>query len=378
MQFPPFCTNPLCDQHAPETVIKRRRKKLPTFHKHGTRPTRAFGPVQRFRCTLCKTTCSSQSFSLDFYAKKVISYPLLQNLLVSSASIRAIGRLISCSPASVLNRSMRLSHQCAAIQAEILSHTSLQEDLVIDGFESYVESKFHPNNINIAVGADSSFLYAASYTQLGRKGRMTEPQKQKAARLKEEAVQCIAEPTVTPIQLLCAQLAPLIAARSGTTTIFSDLHRSYRQPVAELGSQVVHSRTSSRVARTKENPLSPVNYADREFRKDLCEHGRKTICYGKNVNNQMDRFITYCYWHNYVKKYRINDPVENDHLRHAHKAGIQKEVIDRAAVKMYTRRRVVSHIWDSLSWFHKVWWVRLLQNPGVPSKQYVPQYLTSF
>jgi hypothetical protein len=33
---------------------------------------------------------------------------------------------------------------------------------------------------------------------------------------------------------------------------------------------------------------APVNYADREFQKDLCEHGRKTICYGKNVNNHLD------------------------------------------------------------------------------------------
>ena len=141
MKFPPYCTNPLCPQHNPEVVKKRKKKKLPTFHKHGTRYTQAFGHVQRFLCVPCGTTCSSQSFSLDFYAKKVINYQDIQNLVVSSTSIRAIGRILSCTPATILNRSMRLSHQCAAVDAEILSQVELAEDLVIDGFESYVCSK---------------------------------------------------------------------------------------------------------------------------------------------------------------------------------------------------------------------------------------------
>ena len=112
---------------------------------------------------------------------------------------------------------------------------------------------------------------------------MTDAQKVKAAELKEaelnETGHLTPEPTVTPMQYLCAQISPVIES-------------------------------------------APVNYADREFRKELCEHGRKTICYGKNVNNHLDRFITYTFWHNYQKKYRINDPKENDHLRHYTQAGI--------------------------------------------------------
>jgi hypothetical protein len=384
MKHPPFCTNPDCTLHNPEEVKKRRKKKSPTFHKNGTRSTQAFGKVPCFRCVLCRTNCSSQSFSLDYYAKKVINYQDVQELLVSSTSIRAIGRILSCTPATVLNRIMRFSRQSAAVEAEILSQVSLEEDLVIDGFESYVESKYHPNNINIAVGADSSFIYGTTYTQLNRKGRMTDTQKVKAAELKEaepkETDHLTPEPTVTPMQLLCAQFSRIVDSlpEEKTITINSDLHQSYPGPISDLGPRVVHKKTSSHVPRTKENPLAPVNYADREFRKDLCEHGRKTICYGKNVNNQMERFITYTFWHNYQKKYRINDPKENDHLRHYTQAGISKEVVQKAMVKMYTKRKFVSHIWDSLSWFHKIWWVRLMENSEVGSKQYVPQYLTSF
>jgi len=381
MKYPPFCPNPQCPQHNPKVVKNRRRKNLTTFHKHGTRCTLAFGLVQRFRCAPCGTTCSTQTFSLNYYAKKVINYQELQDLVVSSTSVRAVGRILSCTPATVINRCMRFSRQCAAVDAEILSQVDLAEDIVIDGFESYVESKYHPNNINIAVGSDSSFFYGTTYTQLNRKGRMTDEQKEKAVELKETHKLPV-ETTVTPIQLLCAQLSPLIASSKGKTdtTIYSDKHHSYPQPISELGSKVVHKQTSSHKPRTKENSLAPVNYADREFRKDICEHGRKTICYGKNVNNQTDRFTIYTHWHNYLKQYRINDPKEQKHLRHADMAGIATDVVHKATVKMYTRRKFVSHVWDSLSWFHKVWWVRLMQNPEAElgSRQYVPQYLTSF
>jgi len=83
-----------------------------------------------------------------------------------------------------------------------------------------------------------------------------------------------------------------------------------------------------------------------------------TICLGKNVNNQMDRFCLYTFFHNYQKQYRINDPKTLKHLRHFDGAGISREMVGKAMVKRYTRRRFVSHIWDNLSWFHKVWWVR--------------------
>jgi hypothetical protein len=65
----------------------------------------------------------------------------VQKLLVASTSVRAIGRILYCPPAAVLNRIMRFSRQSAAVGAEILSQVTLEEDLVIDGFESYVESK---------------------------------------------------------------------------------------------------------------------------------------------------------------------------------------------------------------------------------------------
>jgi hypothetical protein len=66
-----------------------------------------------------------------------------------------------------------------------------------------------------------------------------------------------------------------------------------------------HQRTSSRVVRNCENPLFPVNYLDREFRKDQACHVRETVQWSKTVNNTMERMMVYLAYHNLFKPFRI-------------------------------------------------------------------------
>ena len=54
---------------------------------------------------------------------------------------------------------------------------------MVDGFESFEHSQYYPFHANLAVGAESHFLYAFSDAELRRKGRMTPFQKAKRARL---------------------------------------------------------------------------------------------------------------------------------------------------------------------------------------------------
>ena len=50
---------------------------------------------------------------------------------------------------------------------------------MVDGFESFEFSQFHPLHLNLAIGAHSHFLYAFTDAELRRKGRMTPAQKRK-------------------------------------------------------------------------------------------------------------------------------------------------------------------------------------------------------
>ena len=63
--------------------------------------------------------------------------------------------------------------------------------------------------------------------------------------------------------------------------LFSDEKKEYQEVLSELKKgpekEITHIRISSRKARTIRNELFPVNYFDREIRKDCANHVRQTV-----------------------------------------------------------------------------------------------------
>jgi hypothetical protein len=70
---PPFCPNRECVWHYPPFPQGRG-----WYVKWGLYETEAFGSVQRYRCTGCGKTFSSQTFSLDYYSKRVVDYRMVE------------------------------------------------------------------------------------------------------------------------------------------------------------------------------------------------------------------------------------------------------------------------------------------------------------
>jgi hypothetical protein len=137
----------------------------------------------------------------------------------------------------------------------------------------------------------------------------------------------------------------------------------------------LHHRTiSSRAARTKDNPLWVVNYLDREIRKDLKEHGRQTVCWGRNVNNQMDRMTVYLWNHNYKKAFRIcgKGKHENSHAEHA---GFSGALIKRQIADIWCRRDIFTReLYGELA---TITWKRKRMTPLKLSKEYLPYRVSS-
>jgi hypothetical protein len=75
----------------------------------------AFGLVPRFQCLSCRKTFSSQTFSIDYRAKKKIDYRRLLVANASSESGRAIARSMDPSWGTVFYLIDRLSRQAAAL-----------------------------------------------------------------------------------------------------------------------------------------------------------------------------------------------------------------------------------------------------------------------
>jgi hypothetical protein len=350
MTRPPFCPNRTCPCHidplSPNaTGLSRSR----WFKRNGSYATRVRGTVLRFKCLVCGRGFSEQTFSLDYFAKRRIDYRRLHELLAACVGVRPIARILRCSPDSVTNRTSRLARQCISANSRLIAATELGEDQAADGFQSFAVSQYFPNNIHLLVGSTSQLVSFGDYVSLRRSGRMTPVQKR--MRTAFDALYH------TPPNTLSASFTRLL------DHLHHRLESSSRRPVVlhtdkkleycrALGSHVglaricasggfTHQRTDSRAARVAANPLFPVNYLDRELRKDLAEHARETVRFARNVNHSMERLWVYVHQHNMSKRFRINDPVDVERT-HAEEAGASDATCTRVVRSLYTRRRFLS------------------------------------
>lgn len=367
----PYCPHTSCPRHH-----LTQDEPYTEFIAWGSYSTVAFGEVSRFRCTVCGHTFSSQTFRVDYYAKRVIDYSDLLYRLVSTSSLSAIGRVISASADTVSNRISRAARQALAFESRLSRGRNLSEDLAADGFESFCVSQYFPNNIAILVGSESQFVYAADYVTLRRKGRMTDEQKAKRAELETRfkadprgIARSFARIATESLQVLSDESRPVLS-------LWTDEHRAYprgialspcARPLLDIG-RLAHRTVSSRAARTRVNPLFPVNYLDRELRKDLHEHVRESVCFGRNVNRQMERLSLYLFYHNYLKVHRVRwGPLTN-----AIVAGYEAGQIADELDKIWERRAMLSL--TDLTDCSEDSWRRARTTPLGPASDYLPKY----
>ena len=369
--MPPFCASPSCICHG-----RNAGSPYTQFIAWGSYSTRAFGRVRRFRCILCGTTFSEQTFRPDYYAKRVIDYDEVAQRLASCESLSAMARTHHASTDTISNRISRASRQALAFESELASFRHPHEDLAADGFESFCGSQYFPNNLTILVGSESQFVYAVDHATLRRKGRMTETQKLRRAQLDR-----LSRPDPGGIAKSFARVAgeSLRVLSDGCRpelSLWTDEHQAYPRAIrgspclAALKEQgrLWHRTISSRAARTQSNPLFPVNYLDRELRKDMQEHVRETVCFGRNVNRQMERLTLYVWWHNYRKAHRTR----GDPRSHAEVAGYEPARI-REGLRSIWRRRA----WLSLTELTESMrdtWIRARSTPLWQGADYLPQF----
>ncbi|MGC9312531.1 MAG: hypothetical protein ACP5IA_07535 [Sediminispirochaetaceae bacterium] len=372
MKIPPFCPNRECSLHhsAPP--------HSDWYVRDGHYRSAAHGRVQRFRCKRCGCRFSSQTFSIDYAVKRDLSYHRLFSLLISCSGIRDMGRILGVSPNCITNRISRLARQSLAVHAELLSHLSLREDLVADGFESFAVSQYFPNNIQLLAGKDSQYWLFSGYAHLRRKGRMTDYQRRRNEKLREQFT--LGGVTVYDSFTDLIRLALITAERSPhrrRVQLFTDEHRSYRQVLKSLSdgerSRLSQRRCSSTLPRTVSNQLFAVNYLDRQIRKDMAEHTRETVQFARNVVNQMERLAIYRTYHNYFKPYRIGAG-EEGMPTHAEKAGLPARAIRIEKKSFFTQRRFLSRVKALMIGERKVW-LRMIKTPLRRYAEDLPTYV---
>jgi len=360
MKSPSFCPNPRCRNHHDPPTAR-------WFWKAGHYTTAVSGTIQRFICLHCSHRFSTQSFSIDYYAKRKIDYRHIDKQLRSTGSIRDISRDLSVSTATVINRISWLAHNALSVHAILSSSAPQQEDLVADGFESFCVSQYFPNNITLLVGKQSQYLYMATYCTIRRKGRMTEEQKRKRKQL-ERSWRADSQ----AVSAAFSEVIGHIRSTGAVKTLFSDEKLEYVRSLKNRvgGALIRHIRISSKEPRTCMNDLFSVNYLDREIRKDCANHVRETVSFSRDVNNCMERFWIYFVYHNYRKRYRIRSGEERTH---AEVAGIDGGTIKRELRGYYTRRSFLSK--SGLTGSMRLLWLRKLETPLAGAAKHVPKYM---
>jgi hypothetical protein len=172
------------------------------------------------------------------------------------------------------------------------------EPLVIDGFESFAYSQYHPLHVNVAVGADTHFVYGFTHSPLRRKGTMTAKQRERRQQLERQ----FGRPDPKAVELGIAALLRLAASTPQPLTVRSDEHPAYPRALRRLGGWTIrHECTPSVASRTPQNPLFPVNLLDLLLRHNGANHKRETIAFSKRDQSVIERAAVLTVWRNFIK-----------------------------------------------------------------------------
>ena len=364
----PHCPNPSCTNF--------ESPNSPNWYIHyGFYQTKTFGTVSRCRCKACGQTFSTQTFSIDYYAKKIIDYSSLVDQLVTASGLNDMGRNLNVRVETIENRLERLSRCAMAMHSDLLKQLPMNEDMAADGLESYSYSQYYPNPVNLFVGSDSEFIYAQGFANLRRKGAMTKAQKQKR-KLLEKTAKADPKAIEKSFTNLVLDLTERLAKKGITRKkLFTDEHKTYVRALSKVKDDrllIEHEQISSKEPRTLANRLFPLNYLERQIRKDMSDHVRETVQFARCPSALMARMSVYRFYHNCCIPRRVREGRRGNNETHAERAGISRAQLDD----------VMKRHWGKRSFLHKVQlgseerktWLCEWRNPGIPFGRYVPKY----
>ena len=176
-QAPPFCPNPRCKFHgdADEPWAWVRAG----FFRRATAPHR----VQRFRCDHCGRYFSEQTFRTTYWLKRPELLLPVAEQLVQCAALRQIARPLHASPQTIALHAARIARHCLLFHQTLRPRGPHPEPLVLDGFQSFESSQYHPTWFHLVAGQRSHFFHGFTDSELRRSGAMSPAQRRRRAEI---------------------------------------------------------------------------------------------------------------------------------------------------------------------------------------------------
>ena len=302
--------------------------------------------IPRFRCCHCRRGFSSQTFSTTYYLKRPELQLSIFYRVLACSGYRQIAREAHCAHSTVMGQTARLGRHALLALEHLRGSHEPDEPIVIDGFESFAFSQYHPIHLNLAIGARSHFTYAFTHSELRRKGKMTDRQKKIRASLERT----FGRPDPKAIENGVLDLLRLAARTTSNLVVRSDEHPAYPRALRRVtGRRIHHQMTPSVEARTHHNPLFPVNSMDHLLRHNSANHKRETIAFSKTNQSAIERAALLTLWRNYAKHFSENHPNGSPAML----AGIKQELISPERLlreRLFPTRVRLAQPWRDYYW----------------------------
>ena len=288
---PPFCPNPKCLHHNTSDEIWPYKKL--GFYWRQIAPHR----IQRFTCKICRRSFSTQTFAQSYWQKLPHLDGALLTKTIGCMANRQLARDLEVSPSTIDRHLARLGRHCLLFHAQILADCPAPTEVVVDGFESFELSQYHPIHHHVAVEKGTDFFIYFTDSELRRKGRMTEAQKRRRQDL-ERTLGC---PDPKAIELDMWELVTVVLGDSERLTVYSDEHPAYVRSIRRLDAGIDHRTTPGSAHRNANNDLWEVNLLDLLIRHSSANHKRETIAWSKRRQASAERLAIFMVWRNYMK-----------------------------------------------------------------------------
>ncbi len=216
--------------------------------------------------------------------------------IVGGSCLRQIAREFDVSHSTIQRRVERLGRHCLLFLEERRPRVP-QEPLVLDGFRTFENSQYWPYDLNLVIG-ESHFIYGFNDAELRRSGTMRPSQRRKRTKLERIYGRPAPQATRDAVRELIERVVP----EGGSAVVTTDDHGAYPRGFRRAKNrEIEHRHLSSKLSRTPQNPLFPVNLADLLLRHCGANHKRETIAFSKRRQGAMYGAAILAVWRNYVK-----------------------------------------------------------------------------
>jgi transposase-like protein len=303
MKFlPPRCPRRDCAAHR-EPVGR-------WFVRHGTyQPKCRRTPIPRFRCLVCHRGFSRQTFRYDFRDHAPSCNVPLLRLLTSGVGLRQSARLLVIDISAVQRKLKKMAATCALLHGNLSPHLAPGSTFLLDEEETFEQASIQPVTMPVLIEKETWFVVATDAAPIRRlapvgttRRWLQEESERRLGRRPDESRASV----LRTLQALAHRLG------GGHLVLRTDEKSSYATLVREVfRGEAKHETTSGKAARTKHNPLFPINTTLAMTRDNNGRLRRRSWLVSKRcacLQQQMCLFLVY---RNYVR-YRFNRDEPDD------------------------------------------------------------------